>query len=539
MSVTVTQVINRVTVSAPGPQGPQGNSGGDITTDAAWTSRGDLIVGTGTGTAVILNRGTAGQVLTVGSSTLELLEWATPSGGSGSGDVVGPASSTDNAIARFDSTTGKLLQNSGITIADGASGTLSGTNTGDQTSIVGITGTIAQFNTACSDADFATGGGTATGTNTGDQTSVTGNAGTVTVSDAAGDTTTWVLLGTSQTGSLSPATDAGLTYNATTNALTATTFVGALTGNSTTATALATGRTIAITGDVTYTSPSFDGSANVTAAGTIANAAVSLAKMANLAQDQFIIRTTASTGVPETATCTAAARTVLDDTTVAAMVDTLGGAASNGTGGLARLNGSTFTAPILGTPASGTLTNCTGLPVAGGGTGAATFTDGGVLVGNGTGAVQVTSAGTAGYPLVSGGAGVDPSFSSNAGIRSIAIIIGDGTNAITTAMKAMVCVPYGCTIIGHDLVSLDSTAAAVTGSIVLDVWKDTYANWPPTNADSITASAKPTLSSASKTTDSTLTGWTTGITAGDYLVVEVESVTTCKQVILTLKVRTT
>ena len=35
-------------------------------------------------------------------------------------------------------------------------GTASGTNTGDQTSIVGITGTIAEFNTACTDADFAT-----------------------------------------------------------------------------------------------------------------------------------------------------------------------------------------------------------------------------------------------------------------------------------------------------------------------------------------------------------------------------------------------
>jgi hypothetical protein len=40
-------------------------------------------------------------------------------GGSGSGDVVGPASSTDNAIARFDSTTGKILQNSAVTVNDG------------------------------------------------------------------------------------------------------------------------------------------------------------------------------------------------------------------------------------------------------------------------------------------------------------------------------------------------------------------------------------------------------------------------------------
>ncbi len=37
---------------------------------------------------------------------------------SGSGDVVGPASSTDNAIARFDLATGKLIQNSGLILGD-------------------------------------------------------------------------------------------------------------------------------------------------------------------------------------------------------------------------------------------------------------------------------------------------------------------------------------------------------------------------------------------------------------------------------------
>ena len=39
-------------------------------------------------------------------------------GGGGGGDVVGAASSTDNAIARFDGTTGKLVQNSAVTISD-------------------------------------------------------------------------------------------------------------------------------------------------------------------------------------------------------------------------------------------------------------------------------------------------------------------------------------------------------------------------------------------------------------------------------------
>lgn len=37
------------------------------------------------------------------------------------GDVSGPASSTDNAVARYDLTTGKLLQNSAVTIDDSGS----------------------------------------------------------------------------------------------------------------------------------------------------------------------------------------------------------------------------------------------------------------------------------------------------------------------------------------------------------------------------------------------------------------------------------
>lgn len=50
--------------------------------------------------------------------------------------------------------------------------------------------------------------------------------------------------------------------------------VGDITGNAATATKWATARTIAITGDLTYTSGSLDGSANVTGTGTLANTAV-------------------------------------------------------------------------------------------------------------------------------------------------------------------------------------------------------------------------------------------------------------------------
>jgi hypothetical protein len=44
--------------------------------------------------------------------------WAAPGGGGGSGDVVGPAGATDNAVARYDATTGKLLQDSRMFVDD-------------------------------------------------------------------------------------------------------------------------------------------------------------------------------------------------------------------------------------------------------------------------------------------------------------------------------------------------------------------------------------------------------------------------------------
>lgn len=56
--------------------------------------------------------GTNGQALiTDGSGNLS---WSTAA----SGDVYGPASSTDNAVARFDLTTGKIIQNSSVIIDD-------------------------------------------------------------------------------------------------------------------------------------------------------------------------------------------------------------------------------------------------------------------------------------------------------------------------------------------------------------------------------------------------------------------------------------
>jgi hypothetical protein len=66
--------------------------------------------------------GTAGQALVTDGSGV--LSWSTAA----SGDVYGPASATDNAVARFDGTTGKIIQNSVVTIAD-TTGNMAGVGT--------------------------------------------------------------------------------------------------------------------------------------------------------------------------------------------------------------------------------------------------------------------------------------------------------------------------------------------------------------------------------------------------------------------------
>jgi len=115
-------------------------------------------------------------------------------------------------------------------------------------------------------------------------------------------------------------------------------------------------------------------------------------------------------------------------------------------------------------------------------------------------------------------------------VHSIGITIDGGGSTPSTGIKGDFFVPYNATINSVTLLADQS------GSIVIDIWKDTYANYPPTNADSITASAKPTLSSATKSQDTTLTGWTTTLSAGDTLRFNVDSVSTITRVTLVLKI---
>jgi hypothetical protein len=110
-------------------------------------------------------------------------------------------------------------------------------------------------------------------------------------------------------------------------------------------------------------------------------------------------------------------------------------------------------------------------------------------------------------------------MTSNQRTLGINYTIDGGGSVITTGSKRGIRVPFACTITAW-AIGLDQS-----GSIVIDIWKDTQANYPPTVADTITASAKPTVTTAVQNSSSTLTGWTTTVNAGDWLFFNVDSVT--------------
>lgn len=115
--------------------------------------------------------------------------------------------------------------------------------------------------------------------------------------------------------------------------------------------------------------------------------------------------------------------------------------------GAVTLTSGDVTGALTYTPASSgansDITSITGLTtaltVAQGGTGAGTFTDGGVLVGNSTGVIQATAVGTAGHVLTSNGAGSDPTFqavpSASVGDHYVDVSTGNGHGSTNTVIR--------------------------------------------------------------------------------------------------------
>ena len=171
--------------------------------------------------------------------------------------------------ARLKSDTLQLLNGTGLEVAGNA------TITGDLT-VNGTTTTIDTTNTVVSDSLIELGNGTS-GSPSNDAGIIIERGSADNAFIGFDESADKFIVGT---GSFTGASTGNLTI--TTGTLLANlegNVTGAVTGNADTATALATGRTIGMTGDVVWTSASFDGSGNVTGTATIQSGAVETAML--------------------------------------------------------------------------------------------------------------------------------------------------------------------------------------------------------------------------------------------------------------------
>jgi hypothetical protein len=106
--------------------------------------------------------------------------------------------------------------------------------------------------------------------------------------------------------------------------------------------------------------------------------------------------------------------------------------------------------------------------------------------------------------------------------------VDGGGSAITTGAKGQWDVPIACTITGWVL------TADQSGSCVIDVLRSTYSGFPTTA--SIASTDKPTLSSAQKNENLSVSAWTTALAAGDQLQINVNSASTVTRTNLTVLV---
>tara|TARA_R110000868_G_scaffold388792_1_gene657877 strand:- start:1357 stop:3234 length:1878 start_codon:yes stop_codon:yes gene_type:complete len=320
-------------------------SGGPITTTGTITLAGTLAVASG-------GTGTATPGLIAGTNITSITgSWPnqTINAGGGSGTVTSVAATVPAFLSVTGSpitTSGTLaigLSGSALPIANGGTGNATGTATinanltGDVTS-VGNASTLATVNSNVGSftnanitvnakglitaAASGSPGGVTSVTATSPVASSGGTTPDISLASGYGDTLNPYASKTANFVLAAPNGTAGVPTFRAVVAADIPTLNQSTTGSAAT---LTTGRTIAVTGDLAYTSPSFDGSTNVTAAGTLAtvNANVGSFTAANITVNAKGLITAASNGT--------AGATISNDTSTASNLYPLFAAATSGT----------------------------------------------------------------------------------------------------------------------------------------------------------------------------------------------------------------
>jgi hypothetical protein len=96
--------------------------------------------------------------------------------------------------------------------------------------------------------------------------------------------------------------------------------------------------------------------------------------------------------------------------------------------------------------------------------------------------------------------------------------VASGSPALV-ADTAYITVPHACTIAAWNI-------TVNAGTATFDIWKVATGTAIPTSSNSITASAQPAISTGTAIHSTTLTGWTTSVSANDIVGINLKIVST-------------